>query len=57
MGGNSSIENKIKSRHGGYDGNLRKEIKMSEAYIEYLLETCDDEELVNQMIDQFLENK
>lgn len=30
---------------------------MSETYIEYLLETCDDEELVNQMIDQFLENK
>ena len=30
---------------------------MSKAYIKYLLETCDDEELVNQMIDQFLENK
>ena len=27
---------------------------MSEAYIEYLLETCEDEELVNQMIDQYL---
>ena len=27
---------------------------MSEAYIEYLLETCDNEVLVNQMIDQFL---
>jgi hypothetical protein len=27
---------------------------MSEAYIEYLLETCDDEALANQMIDQFL---
>lgn len=27
---------------------------MPEAYIEYLLETCDNEALVNQMIDQFL---
>ena len=33
---------------------LERRFKMSEAYIEYLLETCDDEALVNQMIDQFL---
>lgn len=33
---------------------VREKFKMSEAYIEYLLETCDNEALVNQMIDQFL---